>query len=74
MFGKGRWKNQILIEGEKEAQLVARIEGLPDVNPEYQCYPVDMKLPGKRSFWEAVKKSMQYSKHNVYNMFYKLNK
>ena len=23
MFGRGKWKNQILIEGEKEAQLVA---------------------------------------------------
>lgn len=72
MFGRKKWKNQVLIEGEKEAQLVARIEKLPDVNSEFNQYPVDMKLPGKRSLKEAIKKSIEYSKHNIYNMFYKL--
>lgn len=75
MFGIGKkWKNEILIEGEKGARLVSRIENLPDVNPEFDCYPVDMKLPGRRSFMEAVKKSIEYSKHGIYNMFYKIQK
>lgn len=73
MFRK-KWRNEILVEGEKSAQLVARIENLPDVNPDYNIYPVDIKLPGKRSFWQAVKKSIEYSKHNIYNMFYKVQK
>ena len=74
MFGRGKWKNEILIEGEKEARLVARIENLPDVNPDYDIYPVDMKLPGRRTMMSAIKKSIEYSKHGIYNMFYKITK
>lgn len=74
MFGRGKWKNEILIEGEKEARLVARIENLPDVNPDYDIYPVDMKLPGRRTMMEAIRKSIEYSKHGIYNMFYKISK
>lgn len=72
MFGRKQWRNEILIEGEKSARLVSRIEKLPDVNPDYDVYPVDMKLPKKRTFWEAVKKSVEYSKAGIYNMFYKV--
>ena len=71
MFGRGKWKNSVLVEGEKEASLVAREENLPGVSPEFDAYPVDIALPKKRSFWQAVKKSLAYSKMGIYNMFYK---
>ena len=71
MFGKGKWKNSVLVEGEKEASLVAREENLPGVSPEFDAYPVDIALPKKRSFWQAVKKSVAYSKMGIYNMIYK---
>ena len=71
MFGKGKWVNKLCIEGEKEAQLVARIEGLPEANPDFDSYPVDMTLPKRKTFIQACKKAIEYSKHNIYNMFYK---
>ena len=43
MFGRKRWETKILVEGEKSAQLVSRIENLPDVNPDYDIYPVEVK-------------------------------
>ena len=71
MFGRGKWVNKICIEGEKEAQIVSRIENLPEVNPNFDSYPVDYKKAGHRSFMQAVRVSMEYAKHNIYNMFYK---
>ena len=73
MFGR-KWVNKICVEGEKEAQLVARLEGYPEANPDFDHYPVDVKLPKRRTFWKAVKKSIEYSKANIYNMFYKEKK
>lgn len=69
--GKGKWKNSVLVEGQKEASLVAREENLPDVSPDFDSYPVDITLPKKRSLKEAIKKSITYSKMGIYNMFYK---
>ena len=71
MFGRGKWVNKVLIEGEKDAQLVSRIEGIPEVNPDFDQYPVDYKKPGRRSFWKALKVSLRYAKSNIYCMFYK---
>lgn len=71
MFGKRKWVNKICIEDEKEAQIVSRIEKLPEVNPDFDRYPVDYKKPGHRSLRQAVKISVEYAKHNIYNMFYK---
>ena len=71
MFGRKKWVNKILIEGEKEAQLVSRIENLKEVNPNFDSYPVDFKKAGRRTLWQAIKVSIEYSKHNMYNMFYK---
>jgi hypothetical protein len=72
MFGRKKWQTKILIEGEKSAQLVSRIEKLPDVNPDYEYYPVELKLPEKTTFKEAIKKAVEYAKHNIYTMFYKV--
>lgn len=74
MFGKKNWETKILIEGEKSAQLVSRIENLPDVNPDYDVYPVELKLPKKQTFKEAIKKVIQYAEHNIYTMIYKVKK
>lgn len=71
MFGRRKWKNSVLVEGEKEATLVAREENLPGVSPEFDQYPVDIALPRRRNLWQAIKKSMTYSKMGIYNMFYK---
>ena len=73
MFGRKRWETKILVEGEKSAQLVSRIEHLPDVNPDYDCYPVEVKLPKRQTLKEAIRKTIEYSKHNIYTMFYKVS-
>lgn len=70
MFGKN-WRNSVLIEGEKEAMLIARMEGFPAVNPEFDSYPVDVTLKKKQSFWGAVKRAVLFSERNIYNMIYK---
>lgn len=74
MFGRRNWRNDILIEGEKEAKLIARLEGYRDVNPDWYIYPLDLKLPERRTFWQAVKKAVEYSKHGIYNTFYKVTR
>lgn len=74
MFGRKRWETKILVEGEKSAQLVSRIEHLPDVNPDYDYYPVEVKLPKRQTLKEAIKKTIEYSKHNIYTMFYKVSR
>lgn len=71
MFGRKKWKNSVLVEGEKEATLVAREENLPGVSPEFDAYPVDIALPKRRTFWGAVKKGVKYSQMGIYNMIYK---
>ena len=72
MFGKKNWETKILVEGEKSAQLVSRIEQLPDVNPDFDVYPVEIKLPRRQSLKEAIRKTIEYGKHNIYTMFYKV--
>ena len=70
-FSKKKWRNSVLIEGEKEAMLVSRMEGLPEVDHNFNNYPVDLTLPKRRTLREAVKKAIDYSKANIYNMFWK---
>lgn len=67
-----KWKNSVLVEGAKEATLVAREENLPDVDPDFDCYPVDIALPKRRNLWQAAKKAIRYSKMGIYNMFYRV--
>ena len=71
MFGKGNWVTKLLVEGEKDAQLVSRIERLPEADPRFENYPVEIKLKKKRSFWQAVKVAVDYAGHNIYSMVYK---
>lgn len=70
MFWK-RWRTSVLVEGEKEAALVAREEGLPGVNPGFDAYPLDIALPKKQSLLQACRKAIRYSRMGIYNMFYK---
>ena len=72
MFRRKKWETKILVEGEKSAQLVSRIENLPEVNPDYDLYPVEVKLPRRQTLKEAIRKTIEYSKHNIYTMFYKV--
>ena len=46
---KSWWTVVLLIEGEKEAQIVARNEGLPMPDHNFDRYPVDLELPEKMS-------------------------
>lgn len=71
MFWKKEWKNAVLIEGEKEAMAISRFEKLPSVNHNFNDYPVDLVLEGRRTVWDAIKKAIELSKMNIYNMFYK---
>lgn len=69
---KKRWVNSVLLENEKEAVLIARGEGLPDVNPDMgDIYPVDVVLPKKRSFREALRKVSEFSRMGLYSMIIK---
>ena len=63
-----KWQNQVLVEGEKEAMVIANMEGLPKVDPSFNAYPVDITLPQKRTFKEAVKKAMFLSERCMYNL------
>lgn len=71
MFLTKKWRNSVLIEGEKEAAMLAREENLPGVNPDFDSYPLDVTLPKRRSLWQAVKKAVRYSSMGIYNMIYK---
>lgn len=73
MIFKKNWRNTVLIEGQKEATTIARMEHLPDVNPDFDNFPVDVTLGGKRTFWQAVKKAVTLSQKNIYNMFYRVD-
>ncbi len=69
---KKNWSNTLLIEGEKEAQIVARLEGLPMPNHDFDMYPVDLQLPKRCTFLESLKKAVKYSELNIYNIFCKV--
>ena len=68
-----KWKNMLLIEGEKDAMLVARLENLPEPSKDFDDYPVDLTLNKKLSFWKAIKKSVAYSERNIYNMLIRIS-
>ena len=71
---KKNWTNVLLIEGEKEAQIVARKEGLPMPDHNFDQYPVDLTLPERTSFLQSLKKAIEYSELNIYNIFCKSKK
>ena len=72
MFGKKKWRNMLLIEGEKDAMLVARLENLPAVDHNFDDYPVDVTLNKKCTFFEAIRKAVSYSERNIYNMLIRI--
>lgn len=74
MFGKKKWRNVVLIEGEKEAMLVSRTEGLPGIDHAFNRYPVDFEIAQPQSFRKALRKAIFYSKAGLYNLFYKEEK
>lgn len=71
MIFRKKWRNTVLIEGTKEANIIAQMENLPGVNQDFDDYPVDLTLKGKRTFWQAIKKAVFLSQKNIYNIFYK---
>ena len=70
MFLK-KWQNKVLVEGEKEAMVLAQMEGYPDVNPDFDRYPVDVTIDEKLTFWQAVKKAIHLSERCMYNLIIK---
>ena len=74
IFRRKNWTNVLLIEGEKEAQIVARKEGWPMPNHDFDGYPVDLQLPERKTFWKSVKKAVEYSELNIYNIFCKIKR
>ena len=71
MFRKKQYVNRVLIEGPTQAMCVAAMENLPDVNPKFEDYPVDMTLRKRRTFKEAVKKMMEFSDKHIYSVIIK---
>lgn len=69
---KSWWTVVLLIEGEKEAQIVARNEGLPMPDHNFDRYPVDLELPEKMSKRKANKKLLRYSESNIYGVLTKM--
>lgn len=75
IFKRGEWWTVVLlIEGEKEAQIVARKEGLPMPDHNFDQYPVDLELPGKWTKRRANKKLLEYSELNIYGICVKVRK
>ena len=71
MFGRKKYNVDLSIEGELQAMTVSRKDGLPEVNPEFDHYPVNMTLAGKRTLRQAVKEAMEYGKAGIYTIIYK---
>lgn len=68
------WRNKVLIEGPKEAMVISQMEGFPEPDSGFDDYPVDLTLPKKLTFWEAVKKSVKLGERCLYNIVYKEEK
>lgn len=73
IFKKKLWRNQVLIENEKEAMLISQMENLPEVDPRFDNYPVDVRLPEPLTFKQAIKKAILFSERSMYNLIYRVN-
>ena len=72
MFGwRKEWKVDLNIEGELQANTVSRKEGLEKANPDFDQYPVNVELPKKMTFREAVQKVIEYGQAGIYCILYK---
>ena len=76
MFGrrKKEWNVDLNVEGELQAMTVARKEGYAAVNPEFDRYPVNVALPKKLTFKNAVQKAIEYGQSGIYSIVYKCKK
>lgn len=74
LFKKKIWQNQVLVENEKEAMLISQMENLPTVDPRFDNYPVDVRLPDKLTFKQAIKKAILFSERSMYNLVYRCEK
>ena len=71
---KERWKNVLIIDNEKDAILIAAKENLGEVNMQMRdIYPLTLELPKERSYFTAIKKSVEYSKMGIFNLICKSN-
>lgn len=71
MFGRKKWKVDLNVEGELQARTVSRKEGLPDVNPEFDNYPINVELPKRMTFKQAMRKVIDYGQAGIYTILYK---
>ena len=71
MFGRKKWKVDLNVEGELQARTVSRKEGLPDVNPEFNNYPINVELPKRMTFKQAMRKVIDYGQAGIYTILYK---
>ena len=74
MFGRKKWKVDLNVEGELQANTVSRKEGLPKVNPDFDQYPINIELPKKMTFKEAINKAIDYGQAGIYSILYKNKK
>ena len=62
------WKNAVIMDNVKDAQIVSGMESYGEVN--YQMkdyYPVTIILPRRRTLIGAIFRSYRYSKMGIYN-------
>lgn len=71
MFGRKKWKLDLNVEGELQANAVSRKEGLPRANPEFDQYPVNLELPKKMTLKQAIQKAIEYGQAGIYSILYK---
>ena len=73
MFGrhKKEWKVSLLIEGEKGARQVSRLEQLDGVNPMFDMYPIDVDLPQRHTLRRATQIALEYAKAGIYSVIYR---
>lgn len=72
MWKKKKYRNAALIEGQKEAILIARKYNLPEPNHDFDDYPVDLTFPKERSEEEAIKMAKELSNLQIYNVFFEV--
>ena len=71
MIFEKKWKIILLIEGEKEARLVASEENIPIFSDSIEEYPIEFENKVNLTYWQAIKKARKYSELNIYHILYK---
>lgn len=68
---KRNWNIRVMIEGEKTARLFAIEQKLPLPNENFDAYPVEILVKEQFTFFELMKKVVQFSKMGIYSVAYK---